>query len=540
MNRFSSYAHALLSALILVPLAVVAVAGVILLRHEHDRLETTTGLAKQRWLGQVARELEQGLEQVRLTLEQELIQLAMGDIESGLEQIRDRNPLVRNTFWVNRNGERLLPPAGAHLDEEAERFLQRYDSLFAGRLPWFAAQPDDPYENLNRQVKGNSLQNWSNIRTQKVKSPSPVIRRHWKTWRWEESDELLLYVEHPLTREVVGLELERAALFSRLDVLLRELATTGEALVMRDRNDRVLIASEEPPDVPPDHSVDMGPLLGFARLEWHPRFPTSSGNPRGFYLASIGIGALLLLSILGGTLGLNAWLRRSRREALQKTTFVSNVSHEFKTPLTTLRLYSELLLEGRVADPEKQNRYLRTLRDESERLARLVHNVLDFSRLEMGRNRLQPVPISLLHHLQAVQERLAERLEARGLRVTLPDEEVHILCDPDGLDQILLNLFDNALKYAQGATDLRIGVREGSGNVRIEFRDNGPGIPPPHRKRIFHAFHQVDDSLTRESGGSGLGLHISRRIARQMNGDLTLLSSSSGACFLLTFPKVTS
>ncbi len=535
MSRFTPYAPALLSALILVPLAVVAVAGVILLRHEHDRLETTVGEAEQRWLGQVAREMEQGLEQVRQILEEELIQLSPTDLEFALEEMRETNPLVRNTFWVDTDGDRLLPPKDAHLDAEAERFLQRYDSLFSGRLPWFSTQPDSA-GNYSGTVKLNALQNWSNPRIQKGKTSVPLVRRQWKSWRWEESDELLLYVEHPFTRDIIGLEFERAALFSRLDVLLRELAKPGEALVMRDRNHQVLIASEEPPVSKPGHRVDMGPLLGFAYVEWHPRFPITTGNSRGVYLASIGIGALLLLSILGGTLGLTAWLRRSRKEALQKTTFVSNVSHEFKTPLTTLRLYSELLLEGRVKDPEKQNRYLRTLRDESERLARLVHNVLDFSRLEMGRSRLQPVPVSLLQHLQAVKERMAERLDAQGLEVILPETDLHVIADPDGLEQILLNLFDNALKYAEGATTLQFRVRERD-LIQLEVLDNGPGIPSAHRKRIFKAFHQVDDSLTREQGGTGLGLHISRRIARQMNGDLTLGSSTEGACFHLTLPK---
>src|SRR5690606_32893263 len=125
-----------------------------------------------------------------------------------------------------------------------------------------------------------------------------------------------------------------------------------------------------------------------------------------------------------------------------------NVSHEFKTPLTTLRLYSELLLEGRVKDPDKQKQYLSTLRDESERLARLVHNVLDFSRLEMGRSRLHPQPLCLNDCLERVYDLLQERFTRAGIRVECPGQKVFGISDADAAEQILLNLMDNVIKYA--------------------------------------------------------------------------------------------
>ncbi|MDA3873754.1 MAG: ATP-binding protein [Kiritimatiellae bacterium] len=367
-------------------------------------------------------------------------------------------------------------------------------------------------------------------------SPTPPVKNQWRPWQWADQDALLHYIQDPQSRELLGVEIEMTALYARMDVWLRELAQFGEVLALLDRRDRILIASGELPKSEPDVRVEMGPLLPFARLAHYNPMQHSAVLTHAYYLAAAGAGGVMLLSIVAGTLGLTAWVHRSRREALQKTTFVSNVSHEFKTPLTTLRLYSELLLEGRITDPEKQKTYLRTLLNESERLARLVHNALDFSRLEMGRNRLNPVEIDLTERIHRVAERLRERFEAAEMEVRLPEEPFRAWADPDAAEQILLNLMDNAIKYAAEGKTLEVQVERLNGKVEMRIQDRGAGIPARERRKIFEAFHQVDDRLTRESGGTGLGLHIARRLARQMHGDLEVKQVPDGACFVWTLP----
>jgi two-component system, OmpR family, phosphate regulon sensor histidine kinase PhoR len=230
--------------------------------------------------------------------------------------------------------------------------------------------------------------------------------------------------------------------------------------------------------------------------------------------------------------------RRSELEAVQKTSFVANVSHEFKTPLTTIRLYSELLEQGRVRDPDQGNQYLRTIGRETERLTRLVNNALDFSRLEQGQKKFKLEKIELVTELSRLLETHAPRVAEAGLTLKrdLPDSEIHLTTDRDALEQIVLNLVDNAVKYASAGEEVLVSAAaESQGGARIRVADRGPGVPADQRERIFDKFHRVDDALTAEKSGAGLGLSIARQLARGMGGDITYNPrEGGGAEFVLT------
>ncbi|MEX2607220.1 MAG: ATP-binding protein [Kiritimatiellia bacterium] len=532
MTRLRSLPIILLTALVMLPVAGLTVAGLILLRHERERWEEQAATANQRIVEQNAENLREGLKAVRRELTDQLTRLSVDNRDGELMELAATHPLVRNVFRVSEDGIRQLPKPGIALDAETERFLHRYEPLFEGGMEWFQADAD-PEAGSTAVSKDRVFSK----RLGKGSAPSPPpVKSQWRPWHWADRDVLLLYVQDPQSLERLGVEIEMTALYARMDVWLREQAQFGEVLALLDRRDRILIAGGELPEAEADVMVEMGPLLPFARLAHYNPVQHSAVLTNAYYLAATGAGGLMLLSIVAGTLGLTAWVHRSRREALQKTTFVSNVSHEFKTPLTTLRLYSELLLEGRITDPDKQKAYLRTMCNESERLARLVHNALDFSRLEMGRNRLTPTDIDLTDCIHRVAERLRERFETTGMEVLLPKTPCRVWADPDAAEQILLNLMDNAIKYAADGKNLEVHVDRLNVKVEVRIQDRGAGIPARERKKIFEAFHQVDDRLTRESGGTGLGLHISRRLARQMNGDLNLRQVSDGACFVWTLP----
>lgn len=252
--------------------------------------------------------------------------------------------------------------------------------------------------------------------------------------------------------------------------------------------------------------------------------PRESGDVfnRSFWvLSGMLILVLTLALFFGGTL--LVWLaRRAALDAMRKTDFLSNISHELKTPLTTIRMYAELLEDGRVASEAKQRRYYRTIGSETQRLSRLVHNILQFSALQKGKSRLRPQPLDLAEWARSVCEGQEVRFNEAGLRLLpcLPEGKIEVTADPDAVEQGLLNLLDNAIKYAAEGevVSCRLSVEDGFARLTVE--DCGPGIPKEQQEKIFEAFHRIDDSLTSSKPGSGLGLSITLSLFRQMGGDL--------------------
>jgi signal transduction histidine kinase len=258
-------------------------------------------------------------------------------------------------------------------------------------------------------------------------------------------------------------------------------------------------------------------------------------------LSTVLVTVLVISVLVGGTL----LMREARREAFdaaRKTNFVSNVSHELKTPLTTIRMYAELLGEGRVRDPAKQRNYLTTIINESQRLTRLVNNVLDFSRLEQGRKKYNPDDVSLAEVVRNVLDAQRLRLEETGFQVEAnltSAADLHVYIDRDALEQVMLNLMDNALKYAADGHWLGVKIAQQDNHAILTISDRGPGVPADEQEKIFEMFHRVDDSITARQPGAGLGLSIARRLLRDQEGDLHYEPNpSGGASFVASLPLV--
>jgi signal transduction histidine kinase len=236
--------------------------------------------------------------------------------------------------------------------------------------------------------------------------------------------------------------------------------------------------------------------------------------------------------------GLSGWSLIDSSE--RRMRFVSAVTHELRTPLTSLRLYIDLLMSGMVEDDEKRTEYLATLNVESDRLHRLIDNVLDYARLEGTRRRAAAHPVPVADLLDQVRQTWADRCGTDGKELvvvsTLPPGRA-VCTDPHLVHQIVGNLIDNARKYTRDAADPRIWLWAkpgGANRVVFEVEDRGPGVPARERRHIFRPFRRGAAADTR-AGGAGLGLALARQWAEALGGRLTYRPADcgTGACFRL-------
>ena len=249
--------------------------------------------------------------------------------------------------------------------------------------------------------------------------------------------------------------------------------------------------------------------------------------------------ALLVLAIAVGSWLIVADLRRQLTLARQKTNFVSNVSHELKTPLTSIRMFSEMLADDRVLDPEKRRHFLHIITAETARLTRLINNVLDFARMERGERAYHPTACDLAELVTETVSAYRPHLESVGftLRFHPPESSLPVRADRDALAQVLLNLLSNAEKYSGERRDIEIDVIRSGKAAEVRVLDRGPGVAAGCEEKIFDQFFRANDSLASGIQGSGLGLTLARQIARTHGGDIRYASrDGGGSCFTLSLP----
>lgn len=243
------------------------------------------------------------------------------------------------------------------------------------------------------------------------------------------------------------------------------------------------------------------------RLESPDPFASAAKRKRTIYLwagviTSAGM-AMLALLVAG-------YLRRQIRLTRLKNDLIATVSHELKTPLSSMRLLVDTLLAGRYQNEQQILDYLQLISRENTRLSNLIDNFLAFSRMERKKTTFERSSIRAEEIVKAAVEAVADRAEAPGCRleVSLAPELPSIRGDRDALVTVRVNLLDNALKYTSEPKIIRLRCTASNGWVSIEVEDNGIGFSPRDAKRIFERFYQVDESLSRRAGGCGLGLSI--------------------------------
>ncbi|MEE2643301.1 MAG: ATP-binding protein [Myxococcota bacterium] len=236
-----------------------------------------------------------------------------------------------------------------------------------------------------------------------------------------------------------------------------------------------------------------------------------------------------------------------RRLETVRRDFVANVSHELRTPTTVIQANAETLLDGAIEEPALALTFLEGIHRNAQRLAHLVSDLLDLSRIESGTYRLQGEEIDPKEVVTRVVDTLADQIIAKQIEVTIDLQSDHpVIADAGALEQIFTNLIENAVSYSQERGQISIhAIRDmpeatqarTQRFIRFQVIDDGPGISQKHQARIFERFYRVDKGRARQLGGTGLGLSIVKHLCGAMGGEVGLESElGSGCCFWFTIP----
>ncbi len=241
---------------------------------------------------------------------------------------------------------------------------------------------------------------------------------------------------------------------------------------------------------------------------------------------------------LGAVLVLHDITELRRLERLRRD-FVSNVSHELKTPLAAIQAYVETLLNGAAQDASACDRFLRGIEMQAVRLEQLIQDLLRLARIESGNEAFEIVDLPAVANIRKIIEENRSLAEAKQISIALePSSEIYVRVDMKGFHTIVENLLTNAVKYTPNDGRIRIAIRpDGSGFARIDVEDSGIGIAPEHQTRIFERFYRVDEARSRDIGGTGLGLAIVKHLCQVFGGNVALKSEpNGGSTFTIMLP----
>jgi signal transduction histidine kinase len=518
---------AILAILVLTPLALLAWIAARTVADEREMVGRRIRAVHDDRLLESSARIAELIARRERELQRECESLAL-DADSLRLWLR-RSPFAGQVFVLGPDGKRQHPPPEGPLSDPEREFLGRAEPVWRDKDRFF------------REAETSS-------RAQESRGPSPTgpSRRAasgWYVWYWG-SDIELVYWQRLDTGHVIGVELNRGRLVSDVVASL----PSEDAISPDLRKDRIRLVdskgevlcqwgSYQPAEVEaPAAVLQPGQPLGAWRLQYF-----AAGDPLAGALSR-----RVLLQVFLGLLSLGAVLValavyfyrescREFREAGRRVTFVNQVSHELKTPLTNIRMYGELLQASLRDEEGKSREHADIIVSESQRLSRLIGNILTFGSKGRGALRLHRKPGVVDEVILAVIERFRPSLSSRGVEVSFSGGAPRrVSLDPDALEQILDNLLSNVEKYAPGSEVVEIASRQNGTAASIVVADRGPGIPAKFKEDVFQPFRRLSDRLTDGVSGTGLGLSIARDLARLHGGDVRLLASEKGARFEVT------
>ena len=262
---------------------------------------------------------------------------------------------------------------------------------------------------------------------------------------------------------------------------------------------------------------------------------------RDGFLSRSAASVLVLLFLVAGIILTFRAISREMRLAQMKSAFVSNVSHELKTPLSLISLFAEILELGRVKDEEKKREYYRIIGEEIRRLNKLIDNILDFSKIEAGRKAYKFAEADIGEVVGSVVSDYKHQIINSGfaLDTNIAGNLPPVSIDRDAISQAILNLLDNAVKYSTETKEISVAVKTRDSFLTIEISDRGMGIPRAEQKKVFEKFYRVGSGLIHDVKGSGLGLSLVKHIIEAHKGKITVESEiGRGTRFIIRLPPV--
>jgi signal transduction histidine kinase len=487
--------------------------GVRLANDEGRRVQEGLRAAHLNRLEDVEVRIQEGLSRIAIEVKRE-IDSYQAPVVDWARSVSRKNRFVRQVFLLDSDRRFVFP------NPKLELTVREQDALLRTRSAWSS---------------GVALDTTSESKTRGSR------KEGWHTWFWDTGLQFL-YWQKREDGNLLCMELDRIAVFAELIAALPESeleigeGRTGELVVLLNERQREIYrwgGYREAEDETPYVSLSLSEPIASWMISLYlvdPNLENGLGASVRFNFVS----GFIFLSIVILLVAIYAYREYSRelREASSRLTFVNQVSHELKTPLTNIRLYSEIL-EGQLEDESPSARQsLGVIQGECRRLSRLIKNVLSFGRSSKEGGSLKLVECNVDAVVESVIEGFAPSLKAAGIVTGFyPAIEASFMLDRDILEQILGNLISNVEKYAASGASLKIDSRVENEMILIEVGDRGAGIPKKLESFVFEPFSRLSNRVSDGVAGTGIGLTIARDLARKHGGDIVLLSSELGAHF---------
>ncbi|MGI0119342.1 sensor histidine kinase [Zooshikella sp. RANM57] len=547
MKHFSTQKKikTILVLLIVLPICLLAWLSYQLQKNEQIvQAHQTQNLIETR-LKAVERELKAYFEQLEIQLRSDHQALAKLPQNQTISQVRDylhESPLIQNIFILNSTGHLLFPPNNQTSITEKNFISQTKPIWNNPELFENLASHDETSISPSTVDRSAQLEAYASPISQKkaVASFAPsILSSAWISWFSENHHRLLFWVKDS-TNRVIGFDLNRMRMLSDLinrlpDATQLHNGLNQSAIQLLDDNSSVLyqwgqyqVADNEQPL----GTRYLSPPLASWKVNYfsHKPSPTASS-----WLSTLAGLLAFGLTLIGLDIYFYREHQREMQQAQQRVSFVNQVSHELKTPLTNIRMYAELMAEQLYEEDQPQKRYISVITGESLRLSRLIENVLNFSRAQRNAINVNKTPGIIDECVKNTIVAFEATLHNKGMLFEVnyaAGQTVYF--DKAIVEQVLNNLLSNAEKYAHSGKKIHITTLIENDLCKITVQDYGPGIPSAAQKKVFEPFYRVSSKLTDGISGTGIGLSIARQLAKLHGGDLMLVASDVGACFQLS------